>query len=186
MKTIKSQSFKEFYAILPLLPGYSAESADEIKEEIVRSYSDGKTTSLRELREVYPTEYNMMMFDLRKKTSSQKRKYGDEGEKWRRRVIAAICSYLDGRGQRFNTRQQKIAYAMTIAQRAAGAVNFNKISITGLQRIYNTFGAQKSYQEIDDAGYQDATISDWTRALNDALTANKIMPSKMNSEEPVK
>lgn len=184
MKAIKSQSFREFYAILPLMPGYCSDRADEIKEEIVRSYSDGKTSSLRELREVYPTEYNMMMFDLRKKTSlSQKRRYRDEGEKWRRRVIAAICSYIDNRGQRFNTRQQKIAYAMTIAQRAAGVDSFNKISISGLQRVYNTFGSQKSYQQIDDAGYQDATISDWTRALNDALAANKIIPSKMNNNQ---
>lgn len=184
MKAIKSQSFREFYAILPLMPGYSSDRADEIKEEIVRSYSDGKTSSLRELREVYPTEYNMMMFDLRKKTSlSQKRRYSDEGEKWRRRVIAALCSYIDGRGMTFDSREKKIAYAMTIACRASGVSNFNKISVSALQRVYNTFGTQKSYQEIDDAGYGDATIADWTNAVNDALIANKIIPSKMNNNQ---
>lgn len=179
----KPQLFKEFYTILSLMPGYSSDRADELKEEIVSAYSEGKTTSLREMKEVYPDEYRMMLFDLRRKITPHKRTYSNEGEKWRRRVIAAICSYLDSRNQCFCSRQQKIAYAMTIAQRAAGVENFNKISITGLQRVYNTFGSQKSYKEIDDAGYENATIGDWTRAINDALAANKLIPSKMNNNQ---
>lgn len=181
MKTIKPQSFKEFYAILPLLPGYSAESVDELKEQIVSAYSNGRTTSLREMREVFPGDFNYMMFDLRKK-SGKNQPFSNEGEKWRRRVIAALCSYIDGRGMKFDSREKKIAYAMTIACRASGVSNFNKISVSALQRVYNTFGAQKSYQEIDDAGYGDATIADWTNAVNDALIANKIIPSKMNNQ----
>lgn len=179
MRAIKTHSFKEFYAILPLMPGYSAEMADEIKEQIVSAYSNGRTTSLREMREVYPGDFNYMMHELRKKTG-RNLSYSNEEEKWRRRVIAALCSYLDSRGMRFDSREKKIAYAVTIACRAAGATNFNKISVTGLQRVYNTFGTQKSYQEIDAIGYGEATIGDWTRAMNDALALHKIIPSKMN------
>lgn len=183
MKTTKTtNSFKEFYSLLPNVPGYSRDMAEEIKEQLVSAYSEGKTSSLKEMKAFYPADFNQMMFELRKKTKVNAR-YTPDGEKWRRRVIAVLCSYIDGRGMRFDSRQKKIAYAMTIACRASGVDNFNRISISALQRVYNTFGSQKSYQEVDDVGYGDATISDWTNAVNDALAANKLIPSKMNNNQ---
>lgn len=179
MKATKTNSFKEFYMILKTMPGYSEENAAEIKEQIVSSFTEDKTTSLREMSVCYPADYSQMMHELRKK-SQRAQGYGSESEKWRRRVIAAICSYLDRRGQKFDSPKKKIAYAVSTACRAAGEKNFNRISVSALQRVYNTFGFQKSLKEIDERGYENATIADWTEAVNDALVANNIFPSKMN------
>lgn len=173
-------SFGTFYKYLQGLENYNKDYAEDLKESIVHEFSKGKTTSLRTIHEEYPYEYFKMMEWM--KSQQKASAYSNEGEKWRRRVLAAICSYLDATGRRFDEKSKKISYAMTIACRSANCKSFNKISVTSLRKVYNTFGfMKKDLAAMDSKGYMDTTVKDWQEAVNNVLRANNIKQAESNN-----
>ena len=68
-----------------------------------------------------------------------KARYEEARDKAAKRVIAAICAWLDKLGYKFETRNDKIRYALSMACRAANCANFNAIPESKLTAIYNLF-----------------------------------------------
>ncbi|MBR4801483.1 MAG: hypothetical protein IK041_01595 [Bacteroidales bacterium] len=179
-KKRKSNSFSTFYKYLQGLENYAKDYAEDLKESIVCEFSGGRTSSLKTIYEDYPHEYFKMMEWM--KSQQKPSAYSNEGEKWRRRVLAAICSYLDAAGRRFDEKSKKISYAMTIACRSANCKSFNKISITALRKVYNTFGfLKKDLAALDSKGYMGTTVKDWQEAVNNVLRANNIKQAESNN-----
>ena len=176
----QNKTFGTFYKYLQGLENYNKDYAEDLKESIVLEFSKGKTTSLKTIHEDYPYEYFKMMEWM--KNQQKPSAYSNEGEKWRRRVLAAICSYLDASGRRFDEKSKKISYAMTIACRSANRKSFNKISVTALRKVYYTFGGmKKDLAVMDSKGYMGTTVKDWQDAVNNALRANSIRQTESNN-----
>lgn len=183
-RTIRKRSgksaFGAFYRYLQGLENYSKDYADDLKCSIISEFSGGRTTSLKTIYEDYPQEYFRMMEWL--KGQQTRAAYTNEGETWRRRVIAAICSYLDATGRRFDSKGKKISYAIAMACRSANCKSFNKISVTALRRVYNTFGfLKKDEAALDSKGYMDATAKEWNQAVQRALESNNIKTESINN-----
>ena len=69
-----------------------------------------------------------------------------------------------------------------MACRSANCKSFNKISVTALRRVYNTFGfLKKDEAALDSKGYMDATAKEWNQAVQRALESNNIKTESINN-----
>lgn len=150
MKTTKKQTKKRapshalFWTLLKEVPGYDPGYKDVIKEGLVHQYSGGRTQSLSEMYAKYPREYSLMIEAMKGTPRQKKTRYEDALDKMKKRVIAAICQYVDKLGYTFQTPAHKIRYVIGIACRAANCGNFNAIPESRLSAIYNLYCKRNS------------------------------------------
>lgn len=128
-----------FWELIKAVPGYRKEYKDVIKEGLVHQWSDGKTCSLSEMYRKYPDRYSLMVEDMKGDSRQRLERYEEGRDKAAKRVIAAICEWLDKLGYKFETRGDKIRYALAVACRAANCGNFNKIPESRLTAIYSLY-----------------------------------------------
>lgn len=121
IKNRQTSLFKKFH----ILCG-KAGIEDYEKRELIRSYGaeSSKTLSIEDLRSLC----DLIQYKLNLKAQ--------EEDKWRKRVIAAICGYID-RNSICTT--DKVKYAKNIASKASSVKDFNEIPIHKLQSLYNMF-----------------------------------------------
>lgn len=157
-KKKKAPSHALFWALIKETPGYKEAYKDVIKEGLVNQYSGGKTCSLSEMYKKYPAEYSNMLEAMKGDTRQRRARYDADRDKAAKRVIAAICSWLDKLGYQFETRVDKIRYALSIACRAANCANFNAIPESRLTAIYSLY-CKKNSIETDGNPALDYVIS---------------------------
>lgn len=133
-----------FWTLLKETPGYDPRYKEVIKEGLVHQYSAGRTQSLSEMYRKYPAEYSRMIEAMKGDYGQRTRRYEDALDKTRKRVIAAICTYVDKLGYTFPSRTDKIRYVIGIACRAASCSNFNAIPESRLSAIYNLYCKRNS------------------------------------------
>ena len=125
-KTRKKRSTHAlFWELLKQTEGYQEQYKDVIKEGLVYNYSGGKTSSLSEMYSKYPGEYSLMIEDMKGSGKQKAQRYDQSLDKERKRVIAAICAYVD-----------KCKYVKAIAARAANCAYFNGIPLSRLRAVY--------------------------------------------------
>lgn len=128
-----------FWMLIKETPGYEEAYKELIKEGLVHHYSGGKTCSLSEMYRKYPAKY-CHMIEAMKGTARERRARYDAGrDKVAKRLIAAICHWLDKLGYHYHTPADKIRYAMAIACRAANCSNFNAIPVSRMNAIYSLY-----------------------------------------------
>lgn len=139
-KTMKKKhAHALFWRLIKETDGYEERYKEVIKEGLVHEYSGGRTTSLSEMYERYPAEYSRMI-DAMKPTGEKKQMaYEERRDRSAKRVIAAICQWVDKIGYTFRSREEKVRYVMGIACRAANCSNFNAIPDDKLTAIYNLY-----------------------------------------------
>lgn len=145
----RSPSHALFWTLLKEVPGYNPQYKDVIKEGLVHEHSGGRTTSLSEMYAKYPREYSLMIESMKGTSEQRKNRYEDSANLTRRRVIAAICQYVDKLGYKFESDTHKIHYVIGIACRAANCGNFNAIPESRLSAIYNLYCKRN---EVDITG----------------------------------
>lgn len=133
-----------FWALLKETPGYREAYKEVIKEGVVHRYSGGRTTSLSEMYAKYPAEYSGMIEALKGDYEQRQVRYEAARDKAAKRVIAAICAWLDKRGYRFGSREEKVRYCLSVACRAANCPDFNRIPESRLTAIYSLFRRKNS------------------------------------------
>lgn len=158
MKTKKRPNHSLFWTLLKQLPGYNEAYKEVIKEGIVSEASCGRTQSLSELYVKYPREYSLMIEKLKGDSVQRQMRYEDGWDKSAKRVIAAICTYVDKLGYKFINRDEKIRYVKRIACRAANCYTFNAIPESRLIAIYNLYCKRNSVN-ITGNPELDITIS---------------------------
>lgn len=136
-KTSKRNPHALFWSLLKKIPGYRPEYKEVIKEGEVYKWSGGKTCSLSQMYREYPTEYSLMIESLKGNSDQRQMRYDESRDKAAKRVIAAICSWLDKLKYKFESEEDKIRYAISVACRAANCGNFNKIPESRLTAIYS-------------------------------------------------
>ena len=120
MATTKKQTKKRapshalFWTLLKEVPGYDPGYKDVIKEGLVHQYSGGRTQSLSEMYSKYPCEYSLMIEAMKGTPQQKKTRYEDSLDKMKKRVIAAICQYVDKLGYTFPTKADKVRYVITL------------------------------------------------------------------------
>ncbi len=145
MATIKRQIKKRtpshglFWTLIKETPGYDPRYKEVIKEGIVYEHSGGRTISLSEMYTKYPREYSLMIEAMKGGREQRKARYEDSVDIARKRVIAAICKYVDKMGYTFLSNTDKIRYVIGIACRAANCSEFNAIPESRLSAIYNLY-----------------------------------------------
>lgn len=132
MKTKTANPHAWFFAYLKTVDGWGQGYDEVIKEGIIFDYSDGKTESLKELFEKYPTKYRKMRAELSPRT--QKQQADDRLDKARKKLIAAIFSNLEGRGYK-----PTMDYVKAVACKGAKVTRFNDIALPTLKDLYNRF-----------------------------------------------
>lgn len=130
MKTTNPHAW--FFAYLKTVNGWGQGYDEVIKEGIIFDYSGGKTESLKELFEKYPTKYRKMRAELSPRT--QKQQADDRLDKARKKLIAAIFSNLEGRGYK-----PTMDYVKAVACKGAKVTRFNDIALPTLKDLYNRF-----------------------------------------------
>ncbi len=125
-------------------PGYDLQYKDVIKEGLVYEHSGGRTTSLSEMYTKYPREYSLMIEAMKGTPEQRKNRYEDSADLARKRVIAAICQWVDKLGYTFESQEAKVRYVIGIACRAANCGNFNAIPESRLSAIYNLYCKRNS------------------------------------------
>lgn len=150
MATPKKQSKKRapshalFWTLMKEVPGYDPRYKDVIKEGLVHQYSNGKTCSLTEMYEKQPAEYSCMIEAMKGDARRRRVRYDENRDKAAKRVIAAICGWLDKLGYEFDAPAEKARYAMAVACRAASCGNFNAIPESRLTAIYSLYCKKNS------------------------------------------
>lgn len=142
--TTANKTHGRFFALLKQTPGFVSKYRDQMKEALVEHYSDNKTSSLSEMYAKYPEAYERMIYNMKKErmvSPQAKRIYDPEANMWRKRVIAAICAWMD---QNDIVVTDKVKYAISMACRAANCSNFNRIPQIRLAEIYNAFLKKKT------------------------------------------
>lgn len=104
-----------------------ASMREEEKRALIRSYGVESSKSLTEKQ----------LSEACQVLAYEQNKRQQEADIWRKRVIAAICSYIDSSS--IAGIDNKVYYAKAIAVKAAGAKSFNDIPCHKLQLLYNTF-----------------------------------------------
>lgn len=140
MATHTNKTHGLFWTLLKNVDNYNPAYKEVIKDGIVNQYSEGKTCSLSELYTKYPVAYGRMIEDMKGSSRDRQDRYDDGLDKERKRVLAAICGWIDKIGYQFPTPADKISYAKSIACRAANCGYFNKIPasrLTAISFLYN-------------------------------------------------
>lgn len=131
-KTKTTNPHAWFFAYLKTVDGWGQGYDEVIKESIIFDYSGGKTESLKELFDKYPTKYRKMRAELSPRT--QKQQTDDRLDKARKKLIAAIFSNLEGRGYK-----PTMDYVKAVACKGAKVTRFNDIALPTLKDLYNRF-----------------------------------------------
>lgn len=118
----KASELKKFH----ILAGKAGLSEAE-KREIIRSFGveSSRDMSYSQLKEAC----SLLSYRINRRAQ--------ELDIWRKRVIAAACSYIDCSNLKSVT--DKVEYAKGIAAKAASVDHFNDIQQHKLQLLYNTF-----------------------------------------------
>lgn len=153
----KAPSHALFWTLIKETTGYNEAHKELIKEGLVHQYSGGLTCSLSEMYRKYPDKYSLMLDALKGNAAQRKARYETARDKAAKRVIAAICCWLDKLGYRFENRDDKIRYTLAVACRAANCANFNAIPESKLIAIYNLY-CNKNKVNTDNPAL-DHTIS---------------------------
>lgn len=132
MKTKTANLHAWFFAYLKTVDGWGQGYDDVIKEGIIFDYSGGKTESLKELFEKYPTKYRKMRADLSPRT--QKQQTDNRLDAPRKKLIAAIFSHLEDKGY-----TPDMDYVKRVACKGAKVSRFNDIPLNSLKDLYNRF-----------------------------------------------
>lgn len=136
-KTRKKRSTHAlFWELLKQTKGYQEQYKDVIKEGLVYNYSSGKTSSLSEMYSKYPGEYSLMIENMKGSGKQKAQRYDQSLDKERKRIIAAICAYVDKCKYVFPSPAAKVEYAKAIAARAANCAYFNGIPLSRLRAVY--------------------------------------------------
>lgn len=133
MDTQKNALLRKFHALLR-----TAGITPDEKMAMLASYG---VESSRDLS-VYELTELCHKLDLRKNPTA------NEANRWRRRVLAVVCQYLELMHQPSNLNMAK-----AVACRAAGTDSFNSIPIDRLRSIYNAFR-----HRVADIHYADRSI----------------------------
>lgn len=133
-----------FWALLRETEGYNEAYKEEMKAGIVHRYSGGRTSSLSEMYRCYPAAYSRMIDAMKGDFHQRQARYENARDRAAKRVIAAICQWLDRQGYRFRSREEKVRYVLSVACRAANCGNFNAIPASKLTAIYNLFCRKNS------------------------------------------
>lgn len=157
-KSKKPVSHALFWTLIKETPGYKEAYKDVIKEGLVNQYSFGKTCSLSEMYTKYQAEYSNMLEAMKGNSNQRRARYDADRDKAAKRVIAAICSWLDKLGYKYPTPADKVRYAMAVACRAANCGNFNAIPESRLSAIYSLY-CKKNSIETDGNPALDYVIS---------------------------
>jgi hypothetical protein len=138
---VKNKTHGLFWQLLRLTPGYDGRFRDVIKEGTVYEYSNGRTESLSEMYEKYPGDYCRMIDDMKRSLPRETRQdiYRSAANLARRRVIAAVCTWMDKQGFAFPDEKTRTAYAIKAACRACNSSDFNAISESRLTAVYSLF-----------------------------------------------
>ena len=128
----KSNPHRWFFAYTKTLEGYDKTYEKVIREGIVYDYSGGKTSSLKELYEKYPSKYIQMQRKLQFEQL-------DETDKARKRLIAVLFSFCLFKGYKAD-----MAYVKKVACNATGCDRFNDIQPIKLRELYRIFGDMHS------------------------------------------
>lgn len=147
-----------FWSLIRNVSGYQDKYKDVIKEGLVSHYSGGQTCSLSEMYQKYPDRYSLMIEAMKGDSVERQSRYEKERDKAAKRVIAAICSWIDKLGYKFDSPTDKVRYAMAIACRAANCRNFNKIPESRLTAIYSLY-CKKNSIDINGDPILDYIIS---------------------------
>ena len=145
MATTKKQTKKRlpshalFWALLKETPGYDPRYKEVIKEGLVYEHSGGRTTSLSEMYTKFPAQYSRMIDAMKPKGEKKLMAYEERRDLSAKRVIAAICQWVDKLGYKFRDDRHKLMYVKGIACRAANCGNFNAIPDDKLTAIYNLY-----------------------------------------------
>ncbi len=132
----KNASHAQFWVLIKDIPGYKDSYKDVIKEGLVSQYTGGNTSSLSEMFEKYPEAYANMIESLKGDAYRRQARYDVERDKMAKRVIAAICKWVDKLGYEFENDFRKLSYVKGIACRASNCSDFNKIPESSLSAIY--------------------------------------------------
>lgn len=154
----KAPSHALFWTLIKETPGYDAHYKDVIKEGLVNQWSGGRTCSLSEMYVKYPAEYSRMIEAMKGNTHQRQARYDTARDLAAKRVIAAICGWLDKLGYTYPTPADKVRYAMAVACRAANCGNFNAIPESRLTAIYSLYRKKNSI-DIDGNPALDYIIS---------------------------
>jgi len=87
----------------------------------------------------YPAEYSRMIEQLKGDSRQRQGRYEASRDRSAKRVIAAICAWVDRMGYTFPSPADKIRYVKAIASRAANCADFNRIPESRLSAIYNLY-----------------------------------------------
>lgn len=148
MATTKKQTPKQphalFWRLLRETEGYDPRYRQEIKEGLVYKWTNGQTTSLSEMWRDHPEAYSRMVDSLKPTGEKRQMDYEMRRDRSAKRVIAAICQWVDKMGYTFESRRHKLRYVMGIACRAANCSNFNRIPDDKLTAIYSLYCKRNS------------------------------------------
>jgi hypothetical protein len=104
-----------------------------VKEEMVLTFTDGRTDSLRAMT---AAEFQMMLASMEGAVKNMSTASDAEADKWRKRVMAAIGAWHRSRGYK----EGKDAIVATALRACAGEYSsFNKIPLNKLRGIYAEF-----------------------------------------------
>ena len=105
----------------------SKQGLQEQRGEIIYNFTNGRTSSAKELTAV---EINELYYELNKRASAK----SQELDKKRKRLIAAIFGVFEKMNKK-----PSVEYVKGIACRAAKEDDFNKIPAERLTSLYNAF-----------------------------------------------
>jgi hypothetical protein len=130
-QTVQTRNYRKFYALLGQMPG----GVEGLKETIVGQYTDNRTTSVQEMKNI---EFAMMLAAM-EQTVADSAPQKIKLDKARKRVIAVIGAWLRSRGM-----TEGIARIKGIACRAAKVDDFNKIPLNKLRALYEEWRNKKA------------------------------------------
>lgn len=151
MKTKTVNPHAWLFAHLRAAHGY--DNIDEARKALVFDYSDGKTDSLSELFEKYPTRYRKMRADL----SAKSKGFDPQYNQARKRVLKVFYVNLERNGYK-NANNE---YVKAMICRATKYDRFNDIPLDTLKIIYRKFGEKNA-----------ATHKDWVDAMLESIADN--------------
>lgn len=153
----KKRQHALFFRLLKEMPGYNEAFKETIKEGLVYQFSKHRTTSLSEMYRKYPAEYCEMIEAMKGSPEQKAMRRDDAADLWRKRVIAVIARFLDRQRLSFKSREDKTAYILRLACRAANCPEFNRIPLARLASLYNYF-CERNRVELPPAPEQDYKI----------------------------
>ncbi|MGL5228762.1 MAG: hypothetical protein ACRC77_11320 [Bacteroidales bacterium] len=138
------KTYKELYGLVQKIPGYTkGEQGEKLIQGLIWQHTKERTYKKSELTD---SEYASLCDWIRKNYGVRKRivKPGDEEiDKWRKRVIAVICDWIDLSNRESRS---KVSLAKSIAEQSCRDPDrkepdkqFNELTEFELTTVYNIF-----------------------------------------------